>query len=187
MTENRAAESMTRSLVTIRFDRPIEEAYELMEQWRVRHLPVKDQEGHIVGMLADSDVFRAMNPRRPGFAEGLTVADFMSWPVISVTEDTPLSKVAEAMVTEKVSAFLVTSGEGDTVGIVTSEDLLKVLQRVLTGAHANAEADAGVGTGAGAEAAAPVGAQGESAPGLRAVPYNPVVQEALRELQSVGL
>lgn len=170
MTENRASETMSRSLVTIPFDRPIEDAYRLMEQWRVRHLPVTDQEGRIVGMLADADVFRAMNPRRPGFAEGLNVADFMSWPAISVKEDTPLSQVAEAMITEKVSSFLVTREDGETVGIVTSEDLLKVLHKMLSPSD-GAEKSAG---------------QKEAA-GLRVIPYNPVVQEALRELQSVGI
>jgi CBS domain-containing protein len=167
-----AAENMTKSLVTITFDQPIEEAYAMMQQWGVRHLPVRDNEGKIVGILADSDIYRAMNPARPGFGEGLTVGDYMSWPAITIDESMGVSDVAEAMITEKVGAFLVTKDGGEPTGIVTTEDLLRVLQRVLDEtAGENAKAETG----------------GERGASLSALPYSPVVREAMRELQSVGL
>jgi acetoin utilization protein AcuB len=170
--ETCAADTMTKSLVTITFEQPITEAYAMMQQWGVRHLPVRDNEGKIVGILADSDIYRAMMPDRPGFAEGQTVADFMSWPAISIDESMGISDVAEAMITEKVSAFLVTKDGGEPTGIVTNEDLLRVLQRILaeTTEPATASSDEASATGR-----------------LSALPYSPVVREAMRELQSVGL
>ena len=162
-----AAENMTKSMVTITFDQPIAEAHAMMQQWGVRHLPVRDNEGLIVGILADCDIYRAMNPSRPGFDDAQTVGDYMSWPAISIDESMSLSDVAETMITEKVSAFLVTKDGGEPTGIITNEDLLRVLQRVLGGDRRESQsADRGAG--------------------LAALPYSPVVREAMRELQSVG-
>lgn len=164
-----AGAHMTRSMVTISFDQPMDDAYLMMQQWGVRHLPVRDVSNKIVGILADSDIYRAMNPLRAAFEVGQTVGDYMSWPAISIEESTPVSEVAEAMITERVSAFIVTKA-GEPTGIVTTEDLLRVLQKVLEDSPSRAK-------------------EGEpaSAAGLSTIASNPVVREAMRELQSVGI
>lgn len=179
MTNERAADTMTRAMVTIHFDQPIEDAYLMMQQWGVRHLPVRDASGKIVGILADSDIFRAMKPTGPGFEAGQTVSDFMSWPALSIDESTPVAEVAEAMLTEKVGALLVTGEAGEPVGIVTTEDLLRVLQRMIT-QPARESAVAAVGGRA-------ASARAEGAPTLSEISLSPVVREAMRELQSVGI
>lgn len=162
-------DSMTTSLVSIRWDRPVAEAQVLMEENRIRHLPVVDAEGQLTGILSDRDVNRAMSPRRPVFLEGQTVSHFMSWPAMTVDEEAPLADLAEGMVDEKVSAFLVTRGGREVVGIVTSEDLLRLLHSILKPLPS---------------------VDGKEKPGsslLERLPYSPVVREALREIQSVGI
>lgn len=79
-----------------------------MERKNIRHLPVVDDEGFVTGILSDRDVARASSPDRPGFMGGRLVSDFMSWPAITVDQSLPLADVAEGMVDEKVSSFLVT-------------------------------------------------------------------------------
>jgi CBS domain-containing protein len=155
-----ASEAMTKKLVTVPWNHAISEAYSLMEERKIRHLPVTDKDGFVVGILSDRDVNRAMNPVRPGFAEGLSVADFMSWPAITVDEGISVADVAEGMVDEKVSAFLVTKDGEEVVGIVTSEDLLKLLRSLLKGDRKST---------------------------LAALPYTPIVREVMRGLQTVGI
>jgi CBS domain-containing protein len=160
MKKHTTAHAMSPNLVTISAYRPIAEARDLMEEKGIRHLPVVDSEGLVIGILSDRDVNRAMSPVRPGFMGGSAVSDFMSWPAITVDEGMPLAEVAEGMLDEKVSSFLVTRGGREVVGIITSDDLLKVLRNLL---------------------------RGETKSPLKALPYSPVVREALNEIQSVGL
>jgi predicted transcriptional regulator len=54
------------------------------------------------------------------------VKEYMNWPVEAVDQHTKVQLVAERMVQEKISSFLVSHGDR-IVGIVTTEDLLKVL------------------------------------------------------------
>jgi CBS domain-containing protein len=138
-----AGESMSGSLVMIDQDEGMKTAYERMHKHRIRHLPVKNDQGEIIGMLSDRDVQRAMisEIRHEGSSEKFTsetikfdpdarVRDYMSWPVLTIERETDLCAVADRMLREKVSAFLVQS-EGRTVGIITTDDLLKVLVDLL--------------------------------------------------------
>ena len=138
MTLKIARESMSTKLVTVNINENMETAHRRMQKRRLRHLPVSDDSGEIVGMLSDRDVQRAMisEVRHEGsgpitsetiaFDPAARVRDYMSWPVLSVSQNADLRQVAERMLAEKVSAFLVKSGD-TAVGIVTTDDLLKVL------------------------------------------------------------
>lgn len=130
MEAPKLSENMSKSLISVRWNSSLYEASVLMEEKHIRHLPVVDSDGFVVGILSDRDVMRALDPQRPIFRDGLIVGDYMSWPVIQVDEGASVEEVAEAMIQEKVSAFLVCREE-QLIGIVTSEDLLKVLAQVL--------------------------------------------------------
>jgi acetoin utilization protein AcuB len=130
MTIKNVKEIMTRSLVSVRWSYSLKKAEELMEEYRIRHLPVMDDEGSIVGILSDRDVKRGLNPNRPGFSPTDVVGAHMSWPALTVSEDTPIVHVVEGMIDEKISAFLVMRDK-NCVGIVTSEDLLRYLATLL--------------------------------------------------------
>jgi acetoin utilization protein AcuB len=157
-----AGETMTKTLLTIAWNRPMEEANRIMEEQRIRHLPVTDKEGLVIGILSNRDVNRAMNPSRPGFAPDSVVSDFMSWPAITVDENASVHDIAEGMIDEKVSAFLVTRGGAEVVGIVTTEDLLRLLLKMLE-------------------------ERKKTAFSIQSIPYTPIVREALREIESAGI
>ena len=46
----------TNPLVTIDEEATVEEAAKLMKEWRIKHLPIVDKNGALVGMLNDRDV-----------------------------------------------------------------------------------------------------------------------------------
>src|SRR3989344_7376998 len=100
--------AMSKKLVTVDWNMHMRKAAELMEERRIRHLPVTDELGIVVGILSDRDIKRAMSPKNPGFSPNGTVCEFMSWPVITVSQDLPLKEAAQGMIDEKISAFLVT-------------------------------------------------------------------------------
>ena len=46
----------TNPLVTIEETATVEEAAKLMKEWRIKHLPIVDKNGALVGMLNDRDI-----------------------------------------------------------------------------------------------------------------------------------
>ena len=54
-----ASELMSASLTTVRDSDSLVGALEIAEQHRVRHLPVVDGDGHLVGLLTQTDLLRA--------------------------------------------------------------------------------------------------------------------------------
>ncbi|KYG68334.1 CBS domain-containing protein [Bdellovibrio bacteriovorus] len=115
---------ISRKLITVPKTATAAEAQRLMANYWIRHLPVMDEEDdYIVGMLSDRDLMRASSVE-------VTVDKIMTSPIKTFDIDTPIDDVVEAMIEEKVSAFLITK-EDEVVGIVTTEDMLVVLHQVL--------------------------------------------------------
>jgi predicted transcriptional regulator len=130
-------ETMSWTVETVQPYDSLDDAYHKMTGFR--HLPVLDEESNIVGIISDRDFQRAivkdriaspMKSVKPKFKPGATVADYMSWPVVSVSSKSPFLKVVETMIADKVSAVLVID-DNELVGIVTHEDLLRVLADLL--------------------------------------------------------
>jgi CBS domain-containing protein len=56
----RSAKSlMSSSLVTVRTFDSLDEAFDLVEEHHIRHLPVVDADGRLVGLLTQTDLLRA--------------------------------------------------------------------------------------------------------------------------------
>lgn len=132
--------NMSKSLITILETEALESAYAVMQKNTIRHLPVVNEEGEVVGILSERDLERAMISEVSGegsfrnescqFDPDNIVRDYMSWPVKTVHKDAPLKSVAQKMIKEKVSSYLVTDNS-KVLGILTTEDMLKVLVGLL--------------------------------------------------------
>lgn len=127
---------MSRHPPTVRPSETIQAAASRMAEHRVRHLPVVEEGGKLVGILSDRDVLRALSLRRPSgralgpvrwqFAEPL-VRDAMTGTPIAIS---PASSTVEAMsllVDRRISALPVVDGAGSLVGIVSWVDILEHL------------------------------------------------------------
>ena len=60
------SEFMTKPVIAVAPDDPLDVAAELMSENRIHHLPVMTSEGRLVGMLAQSDLGRRMTNREFG-------------------------------------------------------------------------------------------------------------------------
>lgn len=136
MTEARAL--MTKKIITVRVNSPIQAAYEDMKEHGIRHLPVIDMAGKLVGIISDRDMLRAANVRMVNeieqemtFNPHHTVEDFMSWPVQTVSEKASVEDLAKMMIEQKVSAFIVNGPNQYIKGIITTDDLLEYLIEML--------------------------------------------------------
>lgn len=114
---------MTTSLVTIKPQHTAVQAFQVVTVNRIRHLPVVDEEGIVIGMISDRDLL--------GADPDTEVQYLMNQPARVVNVHDGLENVIDLMLESKVSSCLV-EDESEVVGIITSEDLLRVLKNHLS-------------------------------------------------------
>ena len=125
----RVAERMTRTVVTIRRDTTATTAWALMKVRRLRHLPVVDDRGRVVGIVSERDLARVpFTPIRAGqpVPVGLPVERIMSAMIISVRPDDDIAEAAQRMCEHRIGAVPVVDGDR-LVGILSAVDLLREL------------------------------------------------------------
>lgn len=129
---------MSRHPITVRPDVSIHEALQIMRREKIRRLPVLDENGKLVGIIAEKDLLyaspssaKALNVYELQYLLAkLTVGDVMTRNVITVTEFTPLEEAARIMVDNKIGALPVMRGD-QLVGIITETDIFKVFLELL--------------------------------------------------------
>ncbi len=124
---------MKRPVITIGPEATLHEAHRLMWEKGIRHLPVVDARGELVGILTDRDIRLATsNLRENPLPCDAKVYEVMTRPVLTADPLDPVEDAARLMREEKIGCLPVLEGK-DLVGILTGIDLLDALI-VLTGA-----------------------------------------------------
>jgi CBS domain-containing protein len=100
--------------------------------WKqVRHIPVEDEKGTLVGMVSSIDVLRELERRMTeGTAEPTAVSLIMTTSMVAVPPDTPTLEAIALMRRERVDCLPVVR-EGRLIGIVTERDFINVAARLL--------------------------------------------------------
>ncbi len=128
----RARHLMTPDPETVTAETHLMTAASRMAELGLRHLPVNDADGRLVGMISDRDLRVALG--NPGEAlrttprladvEELTVGAVMAPDPISVDLDTPVRAIAEILAIEHIGAVPVVDEGDHVVGIVSYVDVL---------------------------------------------------------------
>jgi len=128
-----ARTAMTSGPYTIRPDANLYDAADLMSIHGIRHLPVLDDNGEVVGMISERDLRTHVgSPALFVLAQGKTdlrVRDIMTWPVVTATIDQPVVELAKLFEDQRIGAVPIVDGEGKLLGIVSYVDALRVLAR----------------------------------------------------------
>ena len=133
MTEGTVRKIMVTDVVALDRNASLGSAKDIMDRRRLRHFPVVEN-GNVVGVVSQRDVFRASLASMLGYKErtekafldNLSIKGIMSDPPITVTADTGISEAARLMVEKKVGCLPVVDGNR-LIGLVTDTDFLKVL------------------------------------------------------------
>jgi acetoin utilization protein AcuB len=122
---------MTRAPHTVGRDQSLEVAHRLMNEHRVRHLPVLES-GRLVGVVSQRDLYfiETLRDVDPG---QVTIAEAMSVDVFTVTPRTTVRKVAQEMAERKLGSAVVVDEDGKVVGVFTTTDALRALVEVIAG------------------------------------------------------
>ncbi|MFT3698674.1 MAG: CBS domain-containing protein [Kofleriaceae bacterium] len=130
-----AADAMVPLPYTIAPDALLVDAVEMMQQRHVRHLPVVDARGDLIGMLSERDIRTLIgDPVHYTTSLGLSlgqprVREAMTPHAIAVPFDLPLSQIVHRFTDDKIGALPVLDKFGAVIGIISYIDALRVLAR----------------------------------------------------------
>ena len=133
-------DEMSSPVVTVPPEMPFQDALRLMQEKNFRRLPVVDEKGKLVGIVAERDLLYAS----PSPATSLSVWEMnymlskikinrlMTPEVITTTPDTTIEDAAHLMVLNRVGGLPVLE-HGKVVGIITETDIFKTLVSMFGG------------------------------------------------------
>jgi len=118
---------MTTDLFTVRPDDLIDLAASLMDWRHIRHVPVEDDRGRLVGLITHRNLLRLLSGgiRK----ESVTVRDVMVANPVTVSPLTPTLEAIQTMREHRIGCLPVVDAD-ELVGIVTSYDFLEASARL---------------------------------------------------------
>lgn len=129
---------MTRKLVTVTENDLLAEAEQAMLRLRVRHLPVVDRNGNLVGLLSHGDLLHAastpLSDREAGrnaIISGVQVGKVMQRELLTAQPGDPLIEAGKVMWDSKVSCLPVVDPYGALLGIITEADFIRIAIELL--------------------------------------------------------
>ena len=115
---------MATDLFTLRPDDLVDLAASLMDWRHIRHVPVEDEHGHLVGLVTHRGLLRLLSRGSyAGDGSSLAVREIMKPNPTSVSSTTPTLEAIEIMRCSKIGCLPVVDND-QLVGIVTSYDFL---------------------------------------------------------------
>ena len=121
---------MAVDLFTVRPADVLDLAASLMHWRHVRHVPVEDDAGRLIGIVSHRDLIELMAAGKCGNATGITVKDVMRTDIVTVTPETPTLDALEIMRDKNIGCLPVVQNER-LVGIITAHDFLTVSTKLL--------------------------------------------------------
>jgi len=96
----------------------------------VRHVPVEDDRGRLVGLVSHRALLRLVATGRVGKEHRVTVDEIMNREPLTVEPETSTVEAIQLMREKKLACLPVTRN-GQLVGIVTEHDLIVVASHLL--------------------------------------------------------
>lgn len=143
---HRVSDVMTKSVVTVDRITPYKEIATLLTQHKVGSAPVLTLGRHVAGVVSEADLLVAadkheraarLNPgglhlprrQRSSAHGGLTAAELMTSPAVTIHPDATLPAAARLMNSHHLKRLPVVNPDGTLIGIVSRCDLLSVFLR----------------------------------------------------------
>ena len=114
---------MTTALVTARPEDMVDSTLYDMKLAMIRHLPIVDERGHLVGIVSDRDVLLSLGAAG---TQNVYLRDIMSRNVETVLETASAESGLEIMLEKRIGSLPVVGDEGQLLGVVTETDYLQV-------------------------------------------------------------
>lgn len=116
-------EVMTRQVVTVGPECSIAEAARILAEKGFDHLPVVDEHRRLVGIITSWDIATSVGTGKT------RVSEIMTRKVVTAREDEPVDSVARSLELHSISGVPVLNERGEVTGVLTSDDLSKLVGR----------------------------------------------------------
>lgn len=103
----------------------VEEALGLLMELRVRHLPVVDNEGFLVGLISEDQLLDSFGP-------DIEIRDLLSGKVLSAHPENHVFDVTKTMVQHDLTTLPIADEDGRYVGLVRRHDIFDQFARMLS-------------------------------------------------------
>lgn len=95
----------------------------LFDKYSIRHIPVLNQKGILVGIVSDRDLLKSKR------SHAVQVKEIMTREVLTAQHTARIADIAKLMLHEKIGAMPVVDNANSLVGIVTLTDILGAIVR----------------------------------------------------------
>ncbi|HUA42249.1 MAG TPA: CBS domain-containing protein [Streptosporangiaceae bacterium] len=134
---------MTTSVVAVRREASFKEMAAMLRSRRISAFPVIDDSGRVIGVVSESDLLvkeavqaegasllaALRHIREDDKAAGITAAELMTAPAITIGPDALVEEAARMMYDRRVKRLPVVNAVGKLLGIVSRVDVLAVFGR----------------------------------------------------------
>jgi CBS domain-containing protein len=148
----KVSQYMQTDIFTVQPDDPVELVAELMGWERIRHVPVEDDKGRLLGLVSYRAILRFLTDfaKKGGLAEpgmspqSMPVSDLMKRDMVTVNPDTPTLEAIALMRKHRIGCLPVVQ-DGHIVAILTEEDFVGIAGKVLEEAQSQVDLAAAAG------------------------------------------
>jgi CBS domain-containing protein len=118
-----AKDLMSSPVHTIQDNKPIKDLEKLFDKYSIRHVPVLNDKGALVGIVSDRDLLQSKKRKVS------LVKDVMASEVLTAMHNARILDIAKLMMHEKIGAMPVVNTTNSLIGIVTLTDILAAIVR----------------------------------------------------------
>ena len=134
---------MTTHVFAVRANAPFKEMAALLRAQRVSAFPVLDEDNKVIGVVSEADLLTKealeygtprgvsgiLRHREQAKASGVTAADLLTKPAVTIGPSEPVTHAARLMYARRVKRLPVVNDDGRLIGIVSRADVLSVYAR----------------------------------------------------------
>ncbi len=119
-----ASDVMIKDVITVSENTPLKEVTRLFSESKITGAPVVNAEGHLVGVISETDVIRKTTSI--GAWSPSTAGQIMTKPAVAVLPNDTLQRVCELMFNRRIHRVVVADGKVIS-GIITTMDILRAI------------------------------------------------------------
>ncbi len=112
-------------------DKMMNRIQDVIEWNEVRHVPVVDKHGYVLGIISQRDLLQTAFTNvsmadQYELLKNIPITDFMKTRVITTTPETDLAEAAWLLIENKIGCLPVLDKQSKIIGIVTESDFVKL-------------------------------------------------------------
>ena len=123
-----ASEIMKHATLSLGLETTLDEAWKMIKEYNIQHLPILSHEGRVVGLLSETDLMKELLKKDEGGKR--QIKEIMKKHVLCATPDTDMKTIAKVFFDEKVKAMPIVDQDSKLIGILTDHEVMDTIMKV---------------------------------------------------------